>query len=89
MTEPIDCNCGAKHSVWAGAETGHAVSCPAHPDANYFRAHLRKLLHDQPDEPPAVPCPYCQSEPHEWCEYDCGSPFPILHPAYRDARDDA
>lgn len=54
-------------------------------DADYYRAKLRSLLHDRLDQPPAVPCPYCQSDPHEWCWIDCGSPFPILHPDYREA----
>lgn len=52
-------------------------------DAAYYRAKLRSLLADRLPGPPGVECHFCQAEAHEWCEYDCGSPFPVLHPEYR------
>lgn len=58
-------------------------------DVNYYRAKLRSLLHHRLGGSPGVPCQYCQSDAGDWCEYDCGSPFPILHPDYYEASDDA
>lgn len=53
-------------------------------DAAYYRAKLRSLLADRLSEPPGVPCHYCQATPGDWCEVDCGSPFPVLTPEYRE-----
>lgn len=52
--------------------------------ASYYRAKLRSLLYDRLGGPPGIPCSYCQGEPGDWCETDCGSPFPIRHPDYRE-----
>lgn len=49
-----------------------------------YRAKLRSILAHRLGKAPDQACDYCQGKPGEWCEYDCGSPFPVLHPEYRD-----
>lgn len=88
------CHCTEFETEWpcrsdecVGCEgPGHHEQCPlwtAPRDEAYYRAKLRSLLADRLPGPPGVECHYCQGQPGEWCEYDCGSPFPVLHPEYR------
>ena len=50
----------------------------------WYRAKLRSILAERLNEAPQQPCHYCQAIPGDWCEYDCGSPFPVLHPENRE-----
>ena len=51
-------------------------------EVRFYRAKLRSILAARLPGPPGVPCDYCQAQPGDFCEYDCGSPFPVLDGAY-------
>lgn len=78
------CTCDRKGASFQANPDGHRSDCPAAPNADYYRAKLRELLSNRTVEPPGVPCLYCGAE-GDWCESDCGSPFPIRHPDFRKA----